>query len=300
MSRLSRPAAMGSSLAIASTALVAVALSAQPAAAADLSCGQVITADTELTQDLVCPAGTDALVIGADGIVLDLKGFTVRGPGAYATAYSGVRAAQRTGVTITNGTITGFRSAVVLDQTANATVSKVVASDSDQAINLANATGSQILQNTVSGSGRDAIRLGGAHGSVLSQNVLTGNQWAITVSNTQGAVVSRNQVDSTRGTGITVFDGSGGTNLSQNVVTGGGEDGIRTATDTTGSLLLQNKTSFNAWNGINAFAATITKNTSTSNGALGITAASSTDGGGNKAALNGDAAQCVGVVCGAP
>jgi hypothetical protein len=45
-------------------------------------------------------------------------------------------------------------------------------------------------------------------------------------------------------------------------------------------------------------AATIARNTATENGDLGMEAvAGVTDGGGNKASSNGNAAQCTGVVC---
>lgn len=293
----SRPAAIGSTLALAVAGAITTAL---PAAASDLLCGQAITVDTALTHDLVCAAGTDALVIAANDITLDLKGFTISGPGAYETAFSGVRAAQRSGVTITNGTISGFQSAVVLNESTDSTVSKIVATENDQAINLANATGAHVVKNTVIGSGRDGIRLGGAHGAVVAQNVLYDNLWTISVSGTTGALIQRNQVIASRGTGIAVFDGSVGTIISQNVVTGGGAEGIRTSIGTSGTVVSQNKTSYNAWDGITVQLATVTKNTSTYNGWLGIRAVASTDGGGNKAAYNGDPAQCVGVTCTAP
>ena len=66
----------------------ALALSASPAAAhtrAKIKCGQTLTQSVRLTDDLVnCPG--DGLVIGADGITVDLGGHTLDGvplaPGA--------------------------------------------------------------------------------------------------------------------------------------------------------------------------------------------------------------------------
>lgn len=160
MLRPPRVAAIGSALA---PAVVGVAAAA-PATAADLTGGQTITANSELTHDLVCPAGTDGLVIGADDIILDLKGFTISGPGARPRLCGGASSAevraQKSGITITNGTITGFQSAVVLDQTTGGTVSKLIATDNDRGINLANAHGAPVLKNTVTGNGRDGIRWG--------------------------------------------------------------------------------------------------------------------------------------------
>jgi hypothetical protein len=53
---------------------------ASPASAQPLTCGQVITQDTTLDADLTCPSITGvraALVIGADGITLDLDDHTI-------------------------------------------------------------------------------------------------------------------------------------------------------------------------------------------------------------------------------
>ena len=42
------------------------------------SCGQTVTTSAVLTQDLVC-AGSSGVIVGASGITIDLKGFTLRG-----------------------------------------------------------------------------------------------------------------------------------------------------------------------------------------------------------------------------
>jgi hypothetical protein len=79
-----------------------------PVSAASETCGDVLTVDTILTED--------ALVIGADDVTLNLAGHTISVPGAYATAFAGVRVAQQSGVTIETGTIAGFQTGVVLDE----------------------------------------------------------------------------------------------------------------------------------------------------------------------------------------
>jgi hypothetical protein len=43
------------------------------------SCGQVVTTNAVLTLDLVCTG--NGIVVGASGITIDLKGFTIRGDG---------------------------------------------------------------------------------------------------------------------------------------------------------------------------------------------------------------------------
>jgi hypothetical protein len=70
--RLSRP--LGVAL------LVGSALLAMPAAVQAVTCGQRITANTTVQNDLInCPG--DGLVIAAHGITLDLNGHTIDGDG---------------------------------------------------------------------------------------------------------------------------------------------------------------------------------------------------------------------------
>jgi hypothetical protein len=71
----------------------------------EVICGQTITEDTILTEDLACPPDTEyAIVIGASNITLDLGGHTISG----YTPRTGVFAIGQEGITIRNGTIEGF------------------------------------------------------------------------------------------------------------------------------------------------------------------------------------------------
>ena len=95
-------------------ALCAVAPSA--ASAQSLACGQVIVEDTTLQNDLSDCSG-DGIVIGADGITLDLNGHTVAGLpcDTDCAANDGVdNMAGHDRVRILNGTIRGFEHAVAL------------------------------------------------------------------------------------------------------------------------------------------------------------------------------------------
>ena len=81
--------------------IVAAAWAASPAfaaapPAAAVQCGQVITSDTTLANDLVDCPGT-ALTIGADGVTLDLGGHLVDGtnaPGSEGIAVDGRRGSR--------------------------------------------------------------------------------------------------------------------------------------------------------------------------------------------------------------
>jgi parallel beta-helix repeat protein len=120
---------LGLAVAVVATASVLLALSARPALANHVQCGDVITQDTTLDSDLVdCPRF--GIVIGADQITLDLNGHTIAGsprveyPGyQYLTAEAGVvngvygaDLPAHDGVVIKNGVIREFVHGVLLSQ----------------------------------------------------------------------------------------------------------------------------------------------------------------------------------------
>lgn len=99
-------------LAVLLTAGGRVAFAAQPA------CGDVIVADTVLEANLDCPPFTDGLIIGANGITLDLNGFAISG----ALAGAGVLNIGYKNVTVKNGAISGFRDGVRAYRVGNLTL----------------------------------------------------------------------------------------------------------------------------------------------------------------------------------
>lgn len=271
----------------AALAIVGVTAVASPATAAGhIECGDTILEDTVLISDLVCDGTTDALIVGADNVVLDLGGHTITGPGAYQGTGSGIRLTGRSGVTVQKGTITGFQSGVVIDSGADNTVTKVSAVANDRGVTLANAAGSLVSQSTFADNGRDGVAIGGAGsaGSVVTQNTITGNVWGITINATPDATLSRNTIDANR-FGIAVFAGASAAVVSQNTVTNSVFDGIETSGDTTGSTVSQNTSSFNGGYGFKLFGTgTAVKNKAEANGEGAFWFGPSfTNGGGNKA-----------------
>ncbi|MGW2158952.1 right-handed parallel beta-helix repeat-containing protein [Nonomuraea sp. NPDC001699] len=91
--------------------LSAALMSANPAGASTsaVACGDVLTTNTTLTDDLTCPGG--ALTIGADDVDLDLNGHTITGSGTG----NGLLVAGRRGTTVRNGTIAGFAYGIYVD-----------------------------------------------------------------------------------------------------------------------------------------------------------------------------------------
>jgi parallel beta-helix repeat protein len=274
-----------------------LAIPAAPATAAVLECGTVVTTDIILTADLgPCPG--DALIAGADDITIDLGGYTISGTGSGA----GVRVAQRTGVTVTNGTIQGFHTGVVLDESTDSVVSKLVLRDNVRGVNVAGSDGNLVEKNTIIGSDLDAIRLGLSADNVISKNVLSGNVFGIGVADfSTGNLVEKNVIRDTGGFGIAVFSDSDSNRIEKNDVQRTLQgDGINISADSDLTSILKNIASVNADDGIDTDnpQTTITGNIANNNGDLGIEAvAGTTDGGGNLASGNGNPAQCVVVTC---
>jgi parallel beta-helix repeat protein len=102
-------------------AVCSLAFGADQASASHVGCGATIISDTKLDSDLTnCPG--NGIVIGADNIELDLNGHTIDGDGVlgceefYACDFGVDNTAGHDGVTIENGSIRDFATAVfVLD-----------------------------------------------------------------------------------------------------------------------------------------------------------------------------------------
>ena len=101
---------MRAQLAALAAALAALASAAAPATAQPLACGAVVSSTVTLANDLGdCPG--DGLVVGADGITIDLGGHTVGG----RFGGDGIDLAGHDRVTIRNGTIRSFDTGIRLE-----------------------------------------------------------------------------------------------------------------------------------------------------------------------------------------
>jgi parallel beta-helix repeat protein len=329
------------------------------AAAAPVSCGEIITTSTKLQNDLVdCPG--DGVVIGADNVTLDLNGHTIDGLGGAAPFGSdGIdNSGGYDNVVIKNGTVTQFQQGVTLvgttgnlarnlDVTQN--VSSGVVVDGFAALDSFD---NQLVGNRVSSNG-DAIVLIGSSANVIRANTAMANsgRGISLLFSSRDNSVNDNLLSGNGNQGIFLFDAANGNHLARNVVLGntlsgvliadassnelvgnhvsqnGGEglevegdapttsddnllarnavsanrlDGIFVGADTTGTVVLANDADENGDDGIDVRspATTITRNGADRNVDLGIEAvAGVTDGGGNRAAGNGNPLQCVNVVC---
>ena len=123
---------------------------ARPSDTSSVSCGDLITRDTTLQNDLVdCP--DDGLVIGADNITVDLNGHVVDGLGDEICLASrvGIFNHGHTGVTIEGGVVREFTLGVLLVHATSNTLSDLTVSDACTGITVNSGFGNVVDQNVV-------------------------------------------------------------------------------------------------------------------------------------------------------
>jgi parallel beta-helix repeat protein/YVTN family beta-propeller protein len=161
------------------TATTAATPTAQAAAsptalpARELACGAEITESVTLANDLTCdPVG---LVVAAGGVVLDLGGHTITGPGPGTRGWPlpsfdvpGVLVLAND-VTIRNGTIVWFGLSVLVNEQRGATIQNVKTDGSYYGIYLFHGGGHRIENNTVTNN------VYGLHLQESNDNVVLGN-----------------------------------------------------------------------------------------------------------------------------
>ena len=190
----------------------------------------------------------------------------------------------------------------------------VVSHGSGSAIDVGGGARNRIERNRLIDNG-DGIIVGDVQDTLISRNLLTATGssttpeesggFGIVVDGADRTAVDRNILTGGRGPAILVTRLEAPTvpednAVSRNVVTSNQTDGILVDSGATGTLLVRNLASRNGDDGIDVDvpATTLTRNVANRNRDLGIEAVPGViDGGGNRAAGNGNPAQCTNIDC---
>lgn len=256
-------------LARTATAMAAAALIglAAPSSAAALACGDTLTASVVLDADLGCPSG-NGLVIGADGVTVDLAGHTITGDDALAT-YGVDNAGGFDRVTINNGIIRGFDTQIRMvggeghvirsmqlrsgshairfdGEVGFAKILKVAAFDSDGFAIQITGNDNQIVQAVIVNTAAAGIRIVGSRNTVAKctivnpfdagirlagfgeNNVFTGN--TVSVGQSEGI-----RVEAFGGTGNVVAKNLCEANEGEGIALMGSQDGVVTGNTVVGN-----------------------------------------------------------------
>ena len=210
------------------------------------TCGAVLTRSTKLVADLACPTG--GLIAGADGITIDLGGFTLSGTGA--TDSVGINADGHTRVTIRNGTVRGFWIGVSsganfadapkmklshlvsrVNMARGGEIQSTGVAIADSAF-LANATDGLVVvgrgkvsRTAFTGNAGFGLAAAGEH-LVLSRLAATVNQGdGIKCAMATGITVTQSTIAGNAGRGV-LFDHVDGSRLVKSVITGNDGNGV--------------------------------------------------------------------------
>jgi CSLREA domain-containing protein len=217
---------------------------------ASVSCGQVLTQSTIVTNDLFdCPA--DGLVIGAHSITLDLNGHLIDGLGEGA----GIRNNGFDSVTITGGTVNEFDYGVLLNPgtALNIVDGMTIQLNVLAGVQLFNAdngnVGNTIRDNTVGGNGDGIAISNGSQKSLVYGNTVSGSQLAgVHLLGSSGHRIESNLVAGSAGAGI-LLEGASGNTISDNTVHASGGDAVAVTLLSNGNRV-ENNTLTESSNGV--------------------------------------------------
>lgn len=198
-------------------AMIAIA----PPARAAVTCGDTVTTDVVLDADLVC-SGTHGIVIGADGIAIDLNGFTIRNTGGGIV--HGVSAVGHADIKVANGTIRGFYHNVHIEKAVNAqAVDLVLRGGGGTGLLFSDATDSSASNIDVRSAPDAGVDVAHSLRVTLDGITARGAGWGVFVVNSVGTLLSNSDLRRNH-FGAYVYLGNGNTvrdTIAKNNLNGG-------------------------------------------------------------------------------
>jgi parallel beta-helix repeat protein len=244
------------------------------ALASEVECGAVITRDTTLDADLQdCPG--DGIVIGADGVTLDLGGHVIDGDGLRGDGDSrGDLGVDDSGgfdrLRVLNGTVRQFDEGVEVTDAQEASIQLLTVEENGIAIGFTRANGSRIEDSFLNGNG-SGVHLLQSNDNLIRRNHADDNGGTgIETFSSARNTIDGNETARNGGRGIGVRDTSSATEVSRNVTTDNGSTGI--STDGPDNVVFSNEASRNKRSGIQVGGerTVLVQNTAAGNGESGL------------------------------
>jgi parallel beta-helix repeat protein len=190
---------------------------APSASAAPLACGTVVTTSIVLDADII-DCGTEGLVVGADGITIDLNGHII--DGTVGDDSAGVRNPGFDDVTIRNGTIQEFERGISLEAAARQNVvGEVTAAHNGSGFAIDASSGNLLAGNQTLLNGTGIFLLRNASRNTIRNNSIDDTFTGMLIGGSANRV-ERNRVYA-NGVGIEVDGPGGGNRVADNLISGG-------------------------------------------------------------------------------
>lgn len=160
--------------------------------ATNAACGQVVSGLVNLTANLDCSG--DGLIIGGDNTVINMNGYTIKGPGSDSSKV-GIMIPHDNAVVIGPGNIREFQAGVLLTGANGVKISSLIIDANEIGAFMTASENTDLQQNIVKNNGL-GYATHSSTGLSLTSNLMSGNLLAgITFVNTHGAEVSMNNID---------------------------------------------------------------------------------------------------------
>jgi parallel beta-helix repeat protein len=172
--------------------------------------------DLKLDHDLTCP-GT-ALIVGADGIRINLKGHTITGSGPGA----GVLIVGRRGVWVVGGRIEGFIAGVQVNNSTGVVIKNMTFAANGEGVDLqTGARGATIKENSFfDHRARGVMMRAGSADNVVKENAFSGNNLGVALNGTVDATIKENVMTANRAAGVRVNVPATGNLVLENTIDG--------------------------------------------------------------------------------
>jgi parallel beta-helix repeat protein len=176
-----------------------------------------------VTRDLV--SSGSAILIAANGVVLDLHGHTISGPGSAEFGFTGIAVQNASGVTIENGVLTGFYFAIYLQSASGSTVTGNLLTGNGIGIVLVSSNNNALAGNAATGNA-EGFEIDFSSNNTLSGNTASGNRYdGIFLFGSNNNVLTGNSASDNGFLGILLKGSNSGNTLTGNTATGNGTSG---------------------------------------------------------------------------
>jgi parallel beta-helix repeat protein len=157
------------------------------------ACGQIIQGNVKLGSNLICD--NDGLMVGGNDTVIDMNGFSLKGPGIDSNKV-GIMIGGQNNVTIMgNGIISGFQSGVYISGGTNIYANEINVNNNKVAFYI---TGAQNVQ--------------------ISNNMVSENTIGVALHSSKDAEVNFNQLSKNRLSGVTLINTANSTIHGNNIL----------------------------------------------------------------------------------
>jgi len=203
-----------------------------------VSCGQIVSGEIELTNDLHCNSG-DGLIVGAPGTHINLNGYKITsasddaGSAGLSMDYdgsSGILVANADGVIISGlGEISGFDRGVTFMGSSDGQLTDVQVANNGIGVLVSGSTGTELSRNTITNNGIAAILDSSNGGAVAFNQVVANEEQGILLLGADQNVVAANNMFGNGQHGIYLDIMSNENTIDYNTVFGHEDDDINNA-----------------------------------------------------------------------